>query len=131
MILSRVFLVQEGGAALAQDRRNSRRFALEVQLMLVLADGGLQTLGKTRDISSAGFFCYSDVPVVPEQEIEVLMTLPYEFSGIHVAVACGARVLRVERGGRSAARTGIAAAFLDFRFLRGESISIDTTCASG
>jgi hypothetical protein len=82
--------------ALTMDRRLSHRFTLRVPTTLVLPDSGLKVRGKTRDISSGGVFFYANLPVAEQQEIELLMTLPFEFSVVPVRVACRAKVLRVE-----------------------------------
>jgi PilZ domain len=98
------------------DRRLSHRFTLQVPITLVLPDSGLKVRGKTRDISSGGVFFYANLPVAEQQEIELLMTLPFEFAVVPVRVACRAKVLRVEMdevGGNQ----GMAAVIQRFDFL--------------
>lgn len=99
-----------------QDRRISHRFALQLPITLVLPDTGLKVSGKTRDISSGGVFFYANLPIAEHQEVEVLMTLPYEFAVAPVRVACRARILRVEQDELSGQK-GIAAAIQRFDFL--------------
>jgi PilZ domain len=106
-----------GTGALTQDRRISHRFALQLPITLVLPDTGLKVRGKTRDISSGGVFFYANVPIVEYQEIELLMTLPYEFAVSPIRVACRARVLRVERDELNGEK-GMAAAIQRFDFLQ-------------
>ncbi|HEY6349391.1 MAG TPA: PilZ domain-containing protein [Candidatus Angelobacter sp.] len=102
-----------------QDRRISHRFCLQVPITLVLPDTGLKVTGKTRDISANGVFFYANLPLIEHQEIELLMTLPYEFAVTPVRVACQARVLRVEHDSLSG-QQGMAAAIQRFDFLEGE-----------
>jgi PilZ domain len=104
---------------LTQDRRITHRFALQLPITLVLPDTGLKVHGKTRDISSGGVFFYANLPVDEHQEVELLMTLPYEFAVVPVRVACRARVLRVEQGDESGQR-GMAAAIQRFDFLEAD-----------
>lgn len=104
---------------MTQDRRISHRFALEVPITVVLLDTGLKVQGKTRDISASGVFLYANVPLTEHQEIELLMTLPYELSAAQVRVACRARVLRVETA-TDIGRKGMAAAIQRFDFLETE-----------
>lgn len=101
---------------MTQDRRISHRFALQVPVTLVLPGTGLKVNGKTRDISANGVFFYANLPLSEHQEIELLMTLPYEFAVSPVRVACRARVLRVEHDDISG-QNGMAAAIQHFDFL--------------
>jgi hypothetical protein len=103
---------------LTRDRRLSHRFALQFPITLVLPDTGLKVQGKTRDISSGGVFFYANLPITEHQEVELLMTLPYEFALAPVRVACRAKVLRVEREDGSGER-GMAAVIQRFDFLEG------------
>lgn len=107
---------QGGTGALNPDRRISHRFALQLPITLVLPDTGLKVSGKTRDISSNGIFFYANLPIVEHQEVELLMTLPYEFAIAPVRVACRARVVRVEKDEFSGQK-GMAAAIQRFDFL--------------
>ena len=101
------------------DRRISHRFALQVPITLVLPGTGLRVKGKTRDISANGVFFYANLPLSEHQEIELLMTLPYEFAVAPVRVACRARVLRVEHDDLSGQK-GMAAAIQRFDFLEAD-----------
>lgn len=101
------------------DRRISHRFVLQVPITLVLPGTGLKVNGKTRDISASGVFFYANLPLIEHQEIELLMTLPYEFAVTPVKVACRARVLRVERDDLSG-QQGTAAAIQRFDFLEAD-----------
>lgn len=103
---------------MTSDRRLSHRFALQFPITLVLPDSGLKVRGKTRDISSGGVFFYANLPIAEHQEIELLMTLPYEFAVVPVRVACRARVLRVEQDEISGEK-GMAAVIQRFDFLEG------------
>ncbi len=99
-----------------QDRRISHRFSLQIPITLVLPDTGLKVSGKTRDISSGGVFFYVNLPLAEQQEVELLMTLPYELAATPVRVACRAKVLRVESNEASSER-GMAASIQGFDFL--------------
>ena len=103
------------------DRRISHRFALQVPITLVLPGTGLKVKGQTRDISANGVFFYANLPLTEHQEIELLMTLPYEFAVTPVRVACRARVLRVENDDLSGQK-GMAAAIQRFDFLEADQI---------
>lgn len=104
------------------DRRISHRFALQVPITLVLPGTGLKVHGKTRDISASGVFFYANLPLSEHQEIEILMTLPYEFAVTPVKVACRARVLRVEHDDFSG-QQGTAAAIQGFDFLEADQLA--------
>lgn len=99
-----------------QDRRISHRFTLQLPIILVLPDTGLKVSGQTRDISARGVFFYANLPLAEEQEVELLMTLPYELAATPVRVACRAKVLRVERDQLSGQK-GMAASIERFDFL--------------
>lgn len=101
---------------MTRDRRLSQRFALQFPVTLVLPDSGLKVRGRTRDISSGGVFFYANLPASEHQEIELLMTLPYEFAVVPVRVACRAKVLRVEHDEISGEK-GLAAVIQRFDFL--------------
>jgi hypothetical protein len=101
---------------LSQDRRISHRFTLQLPITLVLPETGLKVQGETRDISSNGVFFYANLPIAEHQEVELLMTLPYEFAMSSVRVACRARVLRVELNELNGQK-GMAAAIQRFDFL--------------
>lgn len=103
------------------DRRISHRFSLQVPVTLVLPGTGLKVRGKTRDISASGVFFYANLPLSEQQEIELLLTLPYEFAVTPVRVACRARVLRVEQDDPAGPR-GMAAAIQRFDFLEAEQL---------
>jgi PilZ domain len=100
----------------SEDRRISHRFALQLPITLVLPDTGLKAQGKTRDISSSGVFFYANLPIVEHQEVELLMTLPYEFAVAPVRVACRAKVLRIEHDELIGLK-GMAAAIQRFDYL--------------
>lgn len=100
---------------MTQDRRISHRFTLQLPITLVLPETGLKVQGETRDISSNGVFFYANLPVAEHQEVELLMTLPYEFALAPVRVACRARVLRVEQN--ELGQKGMAAAIQRFDYL--------------
>ena len=104
------------------DRRISHRFALQLPITLVLPGTGLKVRGKTRDISASGIFFYANLPLSEQQEIELLMTLPYEFTAVPVRVACHAKVLRIETDSFNGER-GMAAAIQKFDFLEAEPIN--------
>lgn len=101
---------------MTRDRRLSQRFALQFPITLVIPDSGLKVRGKTRDISSNGVFFYANLPVSEHQEVELLMTLPYEFAVVPVRVACRAKVLRIEQDEGGGGK-GVAAAIQRFDFL--------------
>ena len=97
------------------ERRISPRFALQIAVTVTLPEMGLRVQGTTRDISGGGIFLYADVPVHASDEVELLLTLPYQISSSEVRVACRAKVLRLEQQNES--RRGIAAAIQTFDFL--------------
>lgn len=103
------------------ERRLSHRFTLQLPVTLVLPDTGLKVRGRTRDISAAGVFFYANLPVTEHQEIELLMTLPYESAAVPVRVACRAKVLRVEIGDPGNEK-GMAAVIQRFDFLEGPTL---------
>ena len=98
---------------MSQERRISHRLALQVPVTLELPDSGLKVRGKTRDISVGGVFFYANLPIREHQEIELLLTLPYESAEAPLQVACRAKVLRVEHDAISG-KKGMAAAIQKF-----------------
>lgn len=98
------------------EKRISSRLALQLPITVLLPEAGLRVEGKTRDISATGIFLYADLPLAEDEQVELLFTLPYEFSPVQVRVACYAKVLRVESNGADG-MTGIAAAIQSLDFL--------------
>lgn len=106
------------------EKRISSRFSLQLPITVVLPETGLRVEGKTRDISASGIFLYADLPLAEDEEVELLFTLPYEFSPVQVRVACNAKVVRVESNGADET-TGIAAAIQSLDFLTKHQFPIE------
>jgi len=105
--------LQEELELLDLERRISHRLSLQVPVTLEVPDTGLKVRGKTRDISVNGVFFYANLPVREHQEIELLLTLPYETAESPVQVAFRAKVLRIEQDATSG-KKGMAAAIQEF-----------------
>jgi hypothetical protein len=98
------------------DRRITPRFALHVPIVLLLPNQGLKVHGKTRDIGSGGVFFYMDAPLSEHDEVQLLLTLPDQFSVGPIRVACAARIMRLEHDDLDG-KKGVAAAIQKFDFL--------------
>ncbi len=78
--------------------RKAPRFKTENPVSARWTNGGLhEVVGKTRDVSTAGLFFYTESAPDNGSEIEVMVTLPPEVTGSEAkAVICRGRVVRVE-----------------------------------
>ena len=113
---------EEGGTGtLTQDRRISPRFSLQMPIKLVLPGTELKIPGTTRDIAAGGIFIYADAPLFLNEEIDLLLNLPFQSSASPIRVACHAKILRLEQDNMSG-KKGIAVAIQKFDFLTDDSL---------
>jgi hypothetical protein len=87
-----------------------------VAVTVVVPDLDLKVQGKSRDISASGIFFYADIALDERQELELRLTLDYEFSVMPLRVACRVVILRVESDAETGQK-GFAAAIQTFEFL--------------
>ena len=110
-----------GTGTLIQERRISPRFSLQMPVKLVLPGTDLKIPGTTRDIAAGGIFLYADAPLFLNEEIDLLLNLPFQSSLSPIRVACHAKILRLEQETISGEK-GIAVAIQKFDFLTADSL---------
>jgi len=96
------------------DRRLCRRLSLHWRLRLSsTAIGSVET--KTENLSSVGFYCYLESPLVPGEVLTCDITIPNYTTPDHEisSIVCQAEVIRVEALG-TAPGFGVACRILDF-----------------
>jgi hypothetical protein len=96
------------------ERRLCRRLSLHWRLRLSsTAIGTVET--KTENLSSRGFYCYLESPLVPGEVINCDITIPNYTTPDHEisSILCQAEVIRVEALGASPG-FGVACRILDF-----------------
>ena len=102
-----------------QERRISPRFSLQMPVKLVLPGTDLKIPGTTRDLAAGGIFLYADAPLFLNEEIDLLLNLPFQSSVSPIRVACHAKILRLEQDMING-KKGIAVAIQKFDFLTGD-----------
>lgn len=82
-----------------RERRSHKRLPARVPVS-VRSAGGHTCSGETRDLSTAGIFLYTASRVQNGNLLELVLTLPPEFTGGRKHwVCCQAEVVRVEESG--------------------------------
>jgi PilZ domain len=78
--------------------RKVPRFVTEVPVSARWTNGGMHEVsGQTRDVSSAGMFFYAEFAPENGSQIEVMVALPAEVTGLEAkSLLCRGRVVRVE-----------------------------------
>lgn len=100
------------------ERRLYRRLGLHLRLRLSSAViGTVET--RTENLSSRGFYCFLETPVVPGDVVTCNITIPnYGASDDgNSSIACQAEVIRVEAVGTEPG-FGVACRILDFTLAR-------------
>ena len=98
------------------ERRRSKRFAMELPVMVKPQDAGEQKCA-TRDISAGGVFFFCDLRIVQGSPIELVVMLPPEVTGGEKQwVCCHGRVVRVEEDSAGGQR-GVAVKVERLEFL--------------
>ncbi len=99
----------------AQERRASRRFALQLPIVVTAPGDAVEAAAKSRDVSSHGICFYCNSPMKKESRIEFTLTLPVEVTMTEpLTVHCHGKVVRVE--GEEKGRFAIAAAIDSYDF---------------
>jgi hypothetical protein len=90
--------------------RKATRFLFEEPITAQWSNGGIhECAGITRDVSRFGIFFYSDSSPDLHTSIELVLTLPTEFTGGQPrTVFCKGRVVRVEPPSHDGGKVGIA-----------------------
>jgi PilZ domain len=98
------------------EKRNTRRFSLDLPISIKFLDNGRQELaGHTRDVSSRGVFMYLDTEITADAPIEFVMTLPAEITlSDPIRVRCTGKILRVDK---AVHEQGVAVAIDKYDFL--------------
>ena|SRR5215472_4949510 len=100
---------------LQPEKRNIRRFSLNLPVMVRSLGGSGELRGMTRDVSSRGAYVFLESNADKGAAIEFLMTLPTEVTLAEpIHVLCSGKVVRVEQ---SAAKPGIAVAIEKYDFV--------------
>jgi hypothetical protein len=91
------------------ERRSNQRISARLPLTLNTPNASLKATGHTRDLSSNGIFFYTDFPIEPGNDVEMVLILPPELTnGGKRWVCCHATVMRVESNSDGSQR-GVAA----------------------
>lgn len=104
------------------ERRLYRRLGLRWRLRLSSpAIGTVET--KTENLSSRGFYCFVETPLVPGEVVDCDITIPHYGSYDRGAclIVCQAEVMRVEAAG-SEPGFGVACRILDFSLSRNHGL---------
>jgi hypothetical protein len=98
------------------EKRNTRRFSLDLPISVKFLDNGRQEVaGRTRDVSSRGVFMYLDTQITEGVPIEFVMTLPPEITlSQSIRVRCTGKILRVAK---AAEEQGFAVAIEKYDFM--------------
>jgi PilZ domain len=81
------------------ERRIRARVAAQLPVRIRSTPGTVELTGETRDVSTNGIFLYTNSPIVPGADLELVLMLPSELTaGEKCWVCCQARVVRVEEG---------------------------------
>jgi hypothetical protein len=101
----------------AEDRRATRRFALQLPVTLTENSGvAMRAMAQMRDVSSHGICFDCDIPLELSTSIEFIVTLPAEITMTEaIAVRCRGMVVRAERGQEG--KFKVAAAIDHYEFL--------------
>jgi hypothetical protein len=99
------------------ERRTQKRIPTRVPVTIKSTEGGVQTTGYTRDLSSSGVFLYADADINAGSELEIVLVLPPELTnGEKRWACCQASVARVENKG-DGSPLGVAATIRRFELL--------------
>lgn len=100
---------------LQPEKRNIRRFSLNLPVVVRSLGSSAELRGTTRDVSSRGAYVYLESGAGEGAAIEFLMTLPTEITLAEpIHVLCSGKVVRVEQ---SAANPGIAVSIEKYDFV--------------
>jgi hypothetical protein len=101
------------------EKRNTRRFPLDLPISIKFLDNGRRELaGRTRDVSSRGVFLYLDSEITTGLPIEFVMTLPAEITlSDPIRVRCTGNILRIDK---SEKEQGVAIAIEKYDFVSEE-----------
>ena len=83
---------------MAHDKRLGKRFPVKLTVSARSeAQGMLEQLGETRDVSPGGVYFYADREIARESVIEIILPLPPSLSdGRDAWVLCRCKVVRIE-----------------------------------
>jgi len=99
------------------ERRSHPRIPVRVPVTISSPKANLEAAGHTRDLSSNGIFFYTDFPIEPGNDVDMVLILPPELtSGDKRWVCCQATVTRVENNPDGSER-GVAARMRNMQVL--------------
>lgn len=106
--------------ARGNDRRGRVRVALQCPVQLSRAGNGSVLTSITRDVSSAGFYCFSSESFVPGERLDCTLVIPTPIGGFpeeRLCLQCRVEVARVEPLGPGGG-AGIACRIVDYTVIR-------------
>jgi hypothetical protein len=99
------------------ERRSKRRVPIQVPVSVKSSDGSVEESAKTRDLSTAGVFVYTNSRLKEGSELELVLVLPPEVTFAERRwICCQASVVRVEEN-RKGENVGVAAVIKRFEVL--------------
>jgi hypothetical protein len=112
----------DGGYAPETDRRRRVRVALSV-VVYVYVDGASDPIvGRTKNLSSGGFYCHLNQPLAVGESVRVIIMIP-AYSPLNrdqaMSLECSSRVIRVEPS--ESKGFGIACRIDNYRVLTAET----------
>ena len=99
------------------ERRAGQRFDIQIPVSLKLAGTGQQACAFTQDLSARGTFFYTDLPLAPGEEVELILVMPSEITLTeNMPVRCRGTVLRAVQPS-AGARVGVAVHFAGYDYI--------------
>lgn len=110
-------LMQEAQKEAKEEKRSSRRFALQIPVSVSRNGNGNVEAGEIRDVSARGVCFYLDGPIEQGSPIGFTLTLPPEITLTEsIRVKCQGHVVRIEDG-TDAGKMAVAAVIEEYEFL--------------
>jgi len=99
------------------ERRAGQRFDIQIPVSLKLTRSAREACAFTQDLSARGTFFYTDFPLAPGEEIELILVMPWEITLTEsMRVRCRGTVLRTVQA-TAGARIGVAVHFAGYDYI--------------
>jgi len=99
------------------ERRAGQRFDIQIPVSLKLTRTAQEASAFTQDLSARGTFFYTDFPLAPGEEIELILVMPSEITLTEsMRVRCRGTVLRAVPA-TAGARIGVAVHFAGYDYI--------------